>query len=70
MIILVSGYLCLADEKERQFSQVFNIVKVGDSYAIKNDMLHINEIPEALYEEVIEEPEVEPEAQPEVEVEP
>ena len=55
MIILVSGQISLADEKEKQFSQVFNLVKLGEYYAIKSDMLHLMEIPLMFIEQEVEE---------------
>ena len=55
MIILVSGQMSLADQKERQFAQAFMLVKIGECYAIKCDMLQLMEAPEIYIEQEIEE---------------
>lgn len=54
MIILVSGQMSLADQKERQFSQAFMLVKLGECYAIKCDMLQLMELPELYVEQEVE----------------
>ena len=68
MHILVSGQICLNDERERSFSQTFLLDKktspVGDFYVIKHDMLHLMELPEMtqeIVEEIVEEVPVESE---------